>query len=112
MRLKRVYVSRSAASAKRQHVLGDSMDKRRLRSYLAAGPDETDPEYMFVHDRLGICAGPRRFSRLAFVCLQFFNGEHNLPAVQEQARRETANALIPLSFLENLVGKLEQSLLL
>jgi AmmeMemoRadiSam system protein B len=44
--------------------------------------------------------------------LQLFDGECNLQAIQEQARQKQDDSLITLSFLESLVKRLEEALLL
>jgi AmmeMemoRadiSam system protein B len=85
------------------------MEKPRLRPFLAALPDDQYPGHVLVWDQLAIGDGPQRFSRTEFVCLQLFNGEHDLHAVCEQARQRAAGPPVSVTFLETLVGKLDEA---
>ncbi len=83
-----------------------SADRPRLRPYLAAAVDDTDPDYILLYDRLGLADRPHRLSREEFLWLQRFDGRHTLDEMQVEAE------LPPIDRLIKLVARLEESLLL
>jgi AmmeMemoRadiSam system protein B len=75
-------------------------------------PDDDNPGHVYLWDRLGLCDRPLRVSETEFLCLQLFTGEHDLLAVREKARQRLPEPSITLTFLQELVGRLDESLLL
>ncbi len=88
------------------------MDNPQLRPFLTVTRDHRDPECIVILDHLGFCSDPLRFSPAEAFCLQLFNGQHSLAVIHERARREAPHPIVTLTFLEALVRRLEDALLL
>jgi AmmeMemoRadiSam system protein B len=92
--------------------MAEAVERPRLRPYLAAARDHTDPHYVFVWDRLGLGDGPRRMTVQEFSWIQMFDGRRSLHDVQAEAMRETGGVLVPLDVFARLIDLLEEALFL
>jgi AmmeMemoRadiSam system protein B len=88
------------------------MDYPRLRPFLTVVRDERNPACAVIEDRLGFCPGLQRFTPTESLCLELLNGQESLHAIHERARRLLSAPLITLTFLEALVRRLDEALLL
>ena len=89
-----------------------AVDRPQVHPYLSAAPDQRNPRYFVVWDRLGIGPGPLRVSKTEFTCLQFFDGQRTLRDIQAAAMRVIGGELLTLDFLGRLVDKLDAALFL
>jgi predicted class III extradiol MEMO1 family dioxygenase len=79
---------------------------------LAAGPDETDPDFMLVWDRLHLTHQSQRLSIREFTWLELLDGQRTLREIQAEAMRQADGLLLPLDLFTALVQKLDSALFL
>src|SRR5579859_1908023 len=60
-------------------------DRPQLRPYLAATPDDRDPRFVVLWDKLGLSPEPLRVNIAEFCWLQQFDGRRTLRDVQAEA---------------------------
>ena len=87
-------------------------ERPQLRPFLAAAPDEGDPRFVILWDRLGIGAGPQRLTLLEFACLQMFDGQRTLRDIQAEAIRRVGGELLPFEMFVTLAKRMEEALFL
>lgn len=100
----------SVVCANRDFVM--HLEQPRLRPFLSAAVDHTATEYVVVWDRLGLSAGGHRFTRQEFTWLQRFTGQRTLNELLEEIQSGAGGPDVNRSYLEALVLRLEQALLL
>jgi AmmeMemoRadiSam system protein B len=88
------------------------LERPRLRPYLAAAQDERDPFIIHLWDRLRLGKEPLRVTLLEFMALQMFDGRRTLRDVQAETMSIAGGQLIPIELFAQLVGRMEQALLL
>jgi AmmeMemoRadiSam system protein B len=82
-------------------------ERPRLRSGLAAAPDESDPGALYLWDPLRVAGPPVRVSRLDMVWLRLMTGERTLRDLQLDAMRMTGGLLVPLDAITALVARMD-----
>jgi AmmeMemoRadiSam system protein B len=88
------------------------MDRPCLRPFLAALPNQDEDGLVLIFDRLGLSHGPHPFTRQEYHCLQFFDGQRSLLAIEEQIRRDGHGPVVSQTLLRSLVSRLDDVLFL
>src|SRR5947209_2135655 len=81
----------------------------QLHPFLAVAPDNGDPRFVILWDRLNTGIGPQRVTLLEFHCLQLFDGRRTLREIQAEMMRAAEGRLLPLDLFTALVQKLDDA---
>src|SRR6266849_11101548 len=84
----------------------------RLRPFLAAMPDERNPDFVLLWDKIGLAEEPIRVRVEEFFWLHQFDGSRTLRDVQADAMRQAGGQLIPFDAFTGLVERMEAGLYL
>ncbi len=87
-------------------------ERPRLRPFLAASRDDSDPRYLVIWDKLGLGTPPCRVSRREFEWLHLFDGSRTLRDVQAEAMRRAGGELLPLESFVDLAERMDGALCL
>jgi hypothetical protein len=87
-------------------------ERPRLRPTVIGHIDPENTEVVWLYDRYRVSRFQLALSRQAIPILELFNGSNDLRDVQVALMRFTGGQLFPLSILEQLVGRLDEALLL
>lgn len=89
-----------------------TLERPRLRRFLAAAQDHNDPRFVFIWDQLGLGEGPQRVTLREFHWVQMFDGQRSLSEIHAEAMQQANGELVPLELFHVLVEKLDQALFL
>jgi AmmeMemoRadiSam system protein B len=84
-------------------------ERPQLHPFLGAAPDNGDPRFVILWDRLNTGNGPQRITLLEFHCLQLFDGRRTLREIQAEMVRAAGGRLLPLDLFTTLVQKLDDA---
>jgi hypothetical protein len=87
-------------------------ERPRLRPFLAAARDDSDPRYVFIWDRLNLADGPRRVTVREFTWVQLCDGRRTVRDIQLEAMRQAGGQLLPFELFLGLVEQLDEALFL
>jgi AmmeMemoRadiSam system protein B len=86
-------------------------DRPRLRPGLAILPDQRDPSYIVLYDKLRISPRQQRLTVLEFDWVRLFDGARTLHDIQAEAVRQ-AGILMPLDAFADLARRMDEALFL
>jgi AmmeMemoRadiSam system protein B len=84
-------------------------ERPQLHPFLGATPDNGDPRFVILWDRLNTGNGLQRVTLLEFHCLQLFDGRRTLREIQAEMMRAAGGRLLPLELFTALVQKLDDA---
>ncbi len=84
------------------------LERPRLRSYLAAAPENRDRVHYLIWDSLRLSSAVLKVTALQMEWLQLFDGERTLVEIQAEAIRHIGGYLVPLEVFERMASDLDQ----
>lgn len=87
-------------------------ERPQLRKTIAAMPDPSNEEIIWLYDQYRISRVQMAVSRHALLILQLFDGTRDLRDIQVELMRYTGGQLFPSKVLEQLVAKLDEAMFL
>lgn len=84
----------------------------QIRPGLAAEPDDDDPRYIHLWDRLRISQNTLRLPRPLFECVRLMDGERTLAEIQGEAKKESHGILVPTDALHELLRYMDEAMFL
>src|SRR5262245_58504401 len=89
-----------------------TLERPRVRPFLAATQDRNDHRFVNVWDQRRLTEHECRVTARELVWLQMFDGQRTLPEIQNAAMRDGDGQPLPLELLTTLVQRMDQALLL
>jgi MEMO1 family protein len=88
------------------------LERPRLRSHLAAAPENRDRAHYLVWDQLRLSSAVLKLTAVQMQWLLLFDGDRSLGDIQAEAIRQMGGYLIPLEVFERMAGDLDRALFL